>query len=62
MARAEPELTFHLSRFEPEFLVFAAERDGRLAGFYSLIPFNQAQIELNDLFVDPVFIGTGCWH
>ena len=66
MARAQPELTFYPSRFEPEFLVFVSERDGRLAGFYSLIPLNQDQIELNDLFVDPVFIGTGVgtelWH
>jgi GNAT superfamily N-acetyltransferase len=66
MARAAPELTFHPSRFEPEFLVYVSERDGCLAGFYGLIPLNQDQVQLNDLFVDPVFIGTGIgaelWH
>lgn len=66
MTRAEPELRFNPSKFEPEFLVFVSERDGCLAGFCSLIPLNQDQIELYDLFVDPPYIGTGVgrklWH
>ena len=59
MDRAAPELRFNPSKFEPEFLVFVAERAAQLEGFYSLIPLTRDQIELYDLFVDPPFIGAG---
>lgn len=59
MARAEAELTFQPARFEPDFLVFALEDNGRIAGFYSLIPLTPETIEMNDFFVDPDHIGRG---
>jgi GNAT superfamily N-acetyltransferase len=33
--------------------------DGRMAGFYSLDPAEDGRVELDDLFVDPTYIGKG---
>ena len=33
--------------------------DGTIAGFYSLDPAEDGRVELDDLFVDPTFIGKG---
>jgi GNAT superfamily N-acetyltransferase len=60
MARARVDLAFRPEKFEPDFNVYAIEVDGVLAGFCSLLPPNAGFVELNDLFIAPRFIGTGC--
>jgi GNAT superfamily N-acetyltransferase len=59
MSKAAPELTCEPDKFGPDLLVFLLEAEGSILGFYSLIPLNDATIELHDLFVDPDHIGEG---
>lgn len=39
--------------------VFVIEADSRVAGFYSTRPLSPSSVELDGLFVEPEFIGTG---
>ncbi len=41
-------------------LVYVAEHDGRVVGFYSLFRLSLTDVELSHLFVEPDFIGRGC--
>lgn len=38
---------------------YVLEEDGRLVGFYSLMPLDPGRVELGHLFVDPTDIGQG---
>lgn len=57
--RAQPELMFNPAKFHPRFLVFVCGNGQRIAGFYTLIPLPSKAVELNDLWVDPQYIGLG---
>ena len=39
--------------------VFVADHEGRLAGVYTLIPMDEATLDIDMLFVEPQFIGKG---
>jgi len=59
LADARQDLTFQPEKFLPDFLVYVLELDSELLGFCSLIPQQEAKIELHDLFVEPQYIGKG---
>jgi len=48
MAKATPELTFHASRYGPDFLVFVLEAVAPISVFVDLIPLDTVTIELHD--------------
>ena len=42
-----------------EYLTYIAKKPGQVAGFYQLVELNSATVEMEALFVDPLFIGKG---
>ncbi len=40
--------------------VFVLEQGSEVVGFYNLEPIDEDVVELLDLFIEPVHIGTGC--
>jgi len=59
LADARQDLTFEPEKFLPDFLVYVFELNGEMLGFCSLLPHDDARIELHDLFVEPRHIGKG---
>src|SRR6185503_16742479 len=58
MARCRAELTLHPD-FIRDNLVFVAEDDGRIRGFYSLERRSAALVDLAHLFLEPADRGRG---
>ena len=59
LADARKELEFQPSKFLPGFHVYVLESEREMLGFCSLIPMDQEEIELHDLFIEPSHIGKG---
>lgn len=55
--RLAPEALTAPRAFAPR--TFVMEAADRLAGFYTLVPADEATLELRHLFVDPAFMGRG---
>lgn len=59
LSAVRDQLIFRPSRFLPDFHVYVLESSGKPMGFASLIPIDAGTIELEDLFIEPQFIGRG---
>lgn len=59
MASIKSELEVRPAKFEPDFHVYVLEENGKLLGFCSLIPTGRETVEMEDLFLEPAYIGKG---
>ncbi|MCF6338854.1 MAG: GNAT family N-acetyltransferase [Gammaproteobacteria bacterium] len=60
MAACRNELVVSIEKIENEYFHYmAAERQGEVVGFYALEHLSESDFELEALFVEPRYIGTG---
>ena len=59
MRACQAELTYNCQEIV-DYPFYVLHSGARLIGFYALRPRSAAQVELEALFVEPEFIGTGC--
>jgi N-acetylglutamate synthase-like GNAT family acetyltransferase len=60
MAKVRADLEVIPEKFTPGFHVYLLEDDAGILGFYSLRPGEAGAVILEDLFIEPKLIGSGC--
>jgi N-acetylglutamate synthase-like GNAT family acetyltransferase len=59
MAHVRADLEVRPEKFMPGFHVYVLETENEMIGFYSLRPENAESVILEDLFIEPQYIGCG---
>ena len=59
MANVRADLEVIPEKFMPGFHVYILETDSEVIGFYSLRPVDDETVTLEDLFIEPKYIGSG---